>query len=85
MLDERADALRAIVSANHQEMRRLIGGLSDADLETKTESGRNVRSASGHIAQAPAGISTSRAAWPLPKRRCQISWRSRLTSRTGLG
>ena len=25
MLDERVDALRAIVSANHQEMRRLIG------------------------------------------------------------
>lgn len=55
MLDERVDALRAIVSANHQEMRRLIGALSDADLEKRTDIGWNVRAVAGHIAQTPAG------------------------------
>lgn len=55
MLDERVDALRTIVSANHQEMRRLIGALSDTDLDRTTEIGWSVRAVAGHIAQAPAG------------------------------
>ena len=55
MLDERVDTLRAIASANHEEMRRLIGSLSDADLEKRTEIGWRVPAVAGHIVQAPAG------------------------------
>ena len=54
MLDERVDTLRAIVVAHHQEMRRLIGALSDADLDRRTEIGWSVRAVAGHIAQAPS-------------------------------
>lgn len=54
-MDERGAELRAIMSANHLEMRQLIGALSDADLDRRTEIGWNVRAVTGHIAQAPAG------------------------------
>ncbi len=55
MLDVRVDELRAIVTALHQEMRRLIGSLSDADLEKRTEIAWRVRAGASHIVQAPAG------------------------------
>jgi hypothetical protein len=55
MLDERLDGLRSIASANHREMRQLIGALSDTDLDARTEIGWTVRAVAGHIAQAPGG------------------------------
>ncbi len=55
MLDERIDALKAVTSANHQGMRRLLGALSSEDFDRKTEIGRSVRAVADHIARAPSG------------------------------
>lgn len=52
---DRLSDLRDILTNHHEEMRLLISGLREADLDRKTDNGWSVRLLAGHIAAAPTG------------------------------
>jgi len=52
---DRLGDLRDILTNHYEDMRALIGGLRDADLDRKTDNGWSVRLLAGHIAASPTG------------------------------
>lgn len=52
---DRLSAVRDILTAHYEDMRALIGGLSETDLGRKTDNGWSVRLVAGHIAASPGG------------------------------
>lgn len=52
---DRLSDLRDILTNHHEDMRALIGGLSEADFDRKTDNGWSVRLLAGHIAASPTG------------------------------
>ncbi len=52
---DRLNDVRDILTSHHEDMRSLIGGLDDADLDRRTENGWSIRMMAGHIAESPKG------------------------------
>jgi hypothetical protein len=57
-MTDRLAELRRIVTENYEDMRAMVEGLRDEDLDRRTENGWTVRQAAGHIAAAPAADSS---------------------------